>query len=224
MSGARYAQFCALARAAEIVGERWTLLIVRELLLGPKRFSDLAERLGGVSPTLLTARLASLTEHGLVRRAPQPPLNVLAYELTPTGAALKPAIYALIRWGGRFLFPMRPDEAFDPDWVMLGLDAVARTDATAEVRIGLTIRHQDKAARFLVEGGPAGTRLSRSDAPATAEVDTSFDVVLRLIAGELSLADAAAKGMVVVTGATDHAEALPLLFELSHRSSGLALP
>ena len=64
MSGTRYAQFCALARAAEIIGERWTLLIVRELLLGPARFGDLAARLDGVSPALLTGRLNALIEHG----------------------------------------------------------------------------------------------------------------------------------------------------------------
>lgn len=216
MSGARYAQFCALARAAEILGERWTLLIVRELLLGPKRFSDLAERLGGVSPTLLTARLAALVDNGLVRRAPQPPLNVIAYELTPAGAALRPAIYELIKWGGRFLFPMRPDDAFDPDWVLLGLEAIAKTAPTAEVRIGLTIRHADKSARFVVEGGPSGTRLARGDGLASAEIDTSFDVVLRMIAGELTMAAVVESEAAVVTGAVQDAEALPALFELGH--------
>ena len=68
MSGNHYRQFCALARAAEIVGERWTLLIIRELLIGPKRFSDLLDHLGGMSPTLLTARLAALIENGMVRK------------------------------------------------------------------------------------------------------------------------------------------------------------
>src|SRR6516164_6608700 len=106
MSGTRYNQFCALARAAEIVGERWTLLIIRELLLGARRFGDLGERLGGVSPTLLTERL-----------------NAQVYELTETGQALQPAIRELIRWGGRFLFPPRDGDAFEPDWALLALGA-----------------------------------------------------------------------------------------------------
>ena len=72
MTKTHYPQFCALARAAEIVGERWTLLIVRELLLGPKRFGDLVERLSGVSPTVLTGRLNALIESGIVRRAALP--------------------------------------------------------------------------------------------------------------------------------------------------------
>src|SRR5260370_7501306 len=80
-----YPQFCALARAAEIVGERWTLLIVRELLLGPKRFSDLVERLSGVSPTVLTGRLNPLIESGGVPRATRPPPS------PPPPSALHPA-------------------------------------------------------------------------------------------------------------------------------------
>ena len=73
MSNLHYPQFCALARAAEIIGERWTLLIIRELLLGPKRFGDLLDHLDGMSPTLLTARLTTLIDCNVVRRAVLPP-------------------------------------------------------------------------------------------------------------------------------------------------------
>jgi len=101
MSGTRYNQFCALARAAEIIGERWTLLIIRELLLSPMRFGDLGARLDGISPALLTARLDALVENGIVRRATLPaPFKVQVYELTETGRAVQPAIRELIRWGG----------------------------------------------------------------------------------------------------------------------------
>ena len=85
MSGTRYNQFCALARAAEIVGERWTLLIIRELLLSPMRFGDLRARLDDVSPALLTDRLNVLMEAGVVQRAALPaPFNAQVYELTET--------------------------------------------------------------------------------------------------------------------------------------------
>ena len=91
MSGTRYAQFCALARAAEIIGERWTLLIIRELLLGPTRFGDLAARLRDVSPPLLTGRLNALIENGVVRRATLPaPYNAQVYELTEAGSRDQP--------------------------------------------------------------------------------------------------------------------------------------
>jgi len=101
MSGTPYNQFCALARAAEIIGERWTLLIIRELLLSPKRFGDLRARLDDVSPALLTDRLNVLMEAGVVQRAALPaPFNAQVYELTETGRAVQPAIRELIRWGG----------------------------------------------------------------------------------------------------------------------------
>ena len=91
MSGTRYNQFCALARAAEIVGERWTLLIIRELLLAPMRFGDLRARLGDISPALLTDRLNALTEAGMVQRTALPaPFNAQVYELTELGRAIQP--------------------------------------------------------------------------------------------------------------------------------------
>ena len=96
MSEFRYAQFCPLARAAEVVGERWTLLIARELLLGPKRFSDLREALAGVSSSVLADRLARLERRDVVawRRLP-PPAAARVYELTETGRALEPVVLAL---------------------------------------------------------------------------------------------------------------------------------
>src|SRR5687768_1790881 len=110
----RYAQFCALARASEMLGERWTLLIIRELMLGPQRFSDLKAGLDGVSTSVLTERLNHLGELGLLRRRYlDPPAASTVYELTEIGLGLKPAMFALIRWGGNFLFPPRKDDRFD---------------------------------------------------------------------------------------------------------------
>ena len=99
MSEFRYAQFCPLARAAEVVGERWTLLIARELLLGPKRFSDLRGALAGVSSSVLADRLARLERREVVawRRLP-PPAAARVYELTETGRALEPVVLALARY------------------------------------------------------------------------------------------------------------------------------
>jgi DNA-binding HxlR family transcriptional regulator len=148
MSATHYPQFCALARAAEIIGERWTLLIVRELLIGQRRFSDLAERLSGVSPTVLTNRLNALIEDGLVAKAMLPaPYNAQVYELTPVGLALKPAIYELIRWGGHFLFPMRPDDEFEPEWVLLALDAVATRAPAPAGKVSLRVKNKANTAR-----------------------------------------------------------------------------
>ncbi|MFO1086926.1 MAG: helix-turn-helix domain-containing protein [Reyranellaceae bacterium] len=215
MSTTRYPQFCALARAAEIVGERWTLLIVRELLLGPKRFGDLVDRLSGVSPTVLTGRLNALIESGVVGRGMlPPPFNAQVYELTPVGLALKPAIRELIRWGGNFLFPPRPDDRFDPDWVLLGLEAVARSAPSPARRIELRVTQDGRSASFLVSGGRQGTTLSRDGGSAAATVEARFDTLLRVISGSLPLEQAVTSGLARVDGSLEAALALPRLFDL----------
>lgn len=218
MSKTHYAQFCALARAAEIVGERWTLLIVRELLLGQRRFGDLAARLNGVSPTVLSERLNALIEAGVVARASLPaPFNAQVYELTPIGHGLKPAIRALIRWGGHFLFPMRDDDAFEPDWVLLGLDAVTRQTPSPARKIVLRIRHKTKSANFVVEGGARGTTIERGDGPGNAAIEARFDTVLQMLARRVSLDEAVAQRLAKVEGSLPTARTLPTLFDLAER-------
>ena len=223
MSGTRYAQFCAVARAAEILGERWTLLIVRELLLGPKRFGDLSDRLDGVSPTVLTARLNALIENGVVRRSTlPPPFNAQVYELTPIGLALKPAMRELIRWGGNFLFPMRDDDKFEPDWGLLALDAIACRTPTPARKIVLRLKHRVKTATFLVQGGAEGTTITRDEGPGGALIETGFDTLLRIIAAEMPLDRAIANGLARVEGSLPTARALPRLFDLHKRRAAAA--
>jgi len=97
-----YQQHCGLARALDVVGERWTLLIVRELLLGPRRYGDLLDTLEGITTNLLAKRLKEMTETGLLeKRHAEPPVAGELYTLTEAGAALEPAIMELGRWGGR---------------------------------------------------------------------------------------------------------------------------
>jgi DNA-binding HxlR family transcriptional regulator len=216
MSGTRYAQFCALARAAEIIGERWTLLIVRELLLGPARFGDLAARLDGVSPALLTGRLNALIGHGVVQRASLPaPFNAQVYELTEVGRAIQPAIRELIRWGGRFLFPMRENDAFEPDWVLLALDAIARRTPTPVCRVGLRVPHPAGSAAFIIEGGPEGTRISKGELDDGATIETRFDVFLQVLAKQLPLETAITNRQARVEGNERTLRKLPLLFDLA---------
>jgi DNA-binding HxlR family transcriptional regulator len=216
MSGTRYAQFCALARAAEIIGERWTLLIIRELLLGPTRFGDLAARLRDVSPPLLTGRLNALIENGVVRRATLPaPYNAQVYELTEVGRAIQPAIRELIRWGGRFLFPMRPDDVFEPDWVLLALDAIAERAPTHPCRITLRVPHANGVAAFGIEGGPEGTRITKGELADGAAIEARFDVFLQILARHVSLDDAVAGRRARVEGSERTLRKLPQLFDLA---------
>ncbi len=218
MTQTHYPQFCALARAAEIVGERWTLLIVRELLLGPKRFGDLVERLSGVSPSVLTGRLNALLEDGVVRRTTLPaPYSAQIYELTPLGLQLRPAIRELIRWGGHFLFPPRHGDAFEPDWVLLGLDAVTRQTPTPARKLGLRVTHGGKSAGFLVQGGPAGTVLSRGDEEAKAVVEARFDTLLMILSARLPLDKAVTDKQATVHGSITAARSLPRFFDFPDR-------
>jgi DNA-binding HxlR family transcriptional regulator len=218
MSGTHYRQFCALARAAEIVGERWTLLIIRELLIGPKRFSDLLDHLGGMSPTLLTARLAALVENGMVRKVTWPgPVSAQVYELTESGREIQPAIRELIRWGGRFLFPPRPDDDFEPDWVLLGLDAIARRTPVPVISVGLVVTHGKKSAPFTVAGGESGTSIIRGDAGCKATLEAPFDAVLQIVGKRISLDKALADNRAKLRGPAAPVRKLPLLFDLADR-------
>jgi DNA-binding HxlR family transcriptional regulator len=116
-----YDQYCAVARALDVAGDRWTLLIVRELLLqGPCRFTDLKNGLPGVAPNLLSTRLKELEGAGLITRedAP-PPIATALYQLTETGLALEPAVQALALWGLQFMTDERPDDAFRPQWLAM---------------------------------------------------------------------------------------------------------
>jgi DNA-binding HxlR family transcriptional regulator len=118
MSRRSYDQYCAIARALDAVGERWSLLIVRELLGGPRRYTDLHADLPGVSTDILAARLKQLEAEGVVaRRRLEKPANATVYELTERGAALRPVLGALGDWGLPELGEQRPTDAVRGHWV-----------------------------------------------------------------------------------------------------------
>ena len=218
MPSVRYPQFCALARACELLGERWTLLIVRELLLGPKRFSDLRERLDGVSPSVLTERMARVEQLGLVRRAVLPrPAASSVYALTEDGRALQPAVFELIRWGGRFLYPERKGERIEPDWMRLALAAGARRGASPPRAFLLEVREGARAATVHVAGGPAGTVVTDRPAPADATIVASVPMVLALMSGAMSPVAAAKAGRIKVTGDRAALNEFPQLFDVRRR-------
>lgn len=223
MSNLHYPQFCALARAAELIGERWTLLIIRELLLEPKRFGDLLGHLGGISPTLLTARLTALIESNVVRRITLPrPVNAQLYELTEIGREIQPAIRELIRWGGRFLFPPVAGDVFEPDWVLLGLDAIAKRTPVPNVVIGLVVTHGEKSAEFTIAGGENGTTIRKGGSDCKAVLEAPFDVVLQLVGLSMSLEVAVATKRAKVSGSAALLRKLPQLFDLAERRRGTA--
>lgn len=117
-----YDQYCPIACALGLVGERWTLLVVRELLYGPKRYTDLADGLPGIGTNILAARLKELESAGLVeKRKLPPPAASTVYELTEAGRSLRPVLHELARFGARYLGPP-PPEALTDDWLLHALD------------------------------------------------------------------------------------------------------
>jgi DNA-binding HxlR family transcriptional regulator len=194
-----YGQYCGFARALEVVGERWTLLIVRDLLIAPKRFTDLLRGLPGIPTNGLTARLKDLEVDGIVRRrALQHPERSVVYELTDYGRDLEEAIDALGRWGAKALGDPREGEVVTLESVMTALrttfqPAAARgVRATYELRLGDVVLHMRIADRKLaVAAGPL------PDADLIVE---SGPAIKLLISGELSACDAIAQGLITVTG------------------------
>jgi DNA-binding HxlR family transcriptional regulator len=117
----RFDQYCPIAHALSLVGERWALLVVRELMKGPKRYTDLAAGLPGIGTNILATRLRELEHAGIVcRRKLPPPAASTVYELTEYGAGLDEVLYAVARWGARTLGVPGPDDELEPDW---GLNA-----------------------------------------------------------------------------------------------------
>ena len=133
-----YGQRCPLARALDLVGERWTLLVIRELLLGSRRYTDLLDGLPGVGTNILAARLADLQAAELVsKRALPPPTAVTVYELTEAGRALASSIRALSEWGEQHAAPATEDQVVRPAWILLG---AARRRSPLEVGTSCELR------------------------------------------------------------------------------------
>jgi len=209
-----YAQFCALARAAEVVGERWTLLIFRELYLGPKRYSDLLERLEPIAPGVLNGRLKSLEAKGLIaRREVAPPTPARLFELTEGGRALEPALFELLRWGARYLFPQRQGERFEADWLRMVLLAYAKPGAAESVTLALRVAEDTQGRTVWLQGGPEGLRVEPHGEAADATITGPVTALMGLMSGRLSVADGIQRGTVQVEGDLDAAEAMERMFE-----------
>jgi DNA-binding HxlR family transcriptional regulator len=186
VDGFRYPQFCALARAAEILGERWTLPLIRELMVGPQRFSDLRRRLTGVSPSVLATRLARLEALGIVtREALPPPAASQVYALSEAGRGLEPVLRETMRWGMRFLGPPQPGDHFEPDWIPLAFRLFARKGASPARSFEVCIVAQPEPIRLHLRGGRGGTRISEAGAACDLSFSAAPLIVLGLASGSL---------------------------------------
>jgi DNA-binding HxlR family transcriptional regulator len=192
-----YRDSCGIARALDVVGERWALLVVRELLLVPQRFSELRRALPHVSSNLLADRLRELEQHGVIRRGPAPAEGQRAYELTEWGRRLEPVVRALGDWGIDAP-PPPPPAALSATSVLIFLQGHARPDPAAP----------PMTCRLELEGRVWTLRLAsgrvevQAGEPATADVSlrTEPKVLSGLLVDPASLEAACAEGSVAVVG------------------------
>jgi DNA-binding HxlR family transcriptional regulator len=189
-----YGQYCGLARALDVVGGRWSLLIVRELLVGPARHRDLAAGLPGIATNLLVERLRDLEEAGVVQRQLDTDSNGVVYALTPWGSELRGAVDALVNWSGPLMVSGPRGDRFQPHWLAVALQALMRgkrseVPKTFGVEVDGTIvaLHVDETGpRVALDVGGHVEPVLRAE-PA---------VVLGLAAGALTVEQAIALGAV----------------------------
>lgn len=195
-----YRQYCAVAKALDVIGERWTLLIVRELLLGPRRYTDLLAGLPGIGTNLLAARLRKLEAAGLLnRRVLPPPAGSTAYELTALGRGLQTTLLDLGRWGAHLLADLDPADERRAGWYVVSMLATFKPDLAAGLDADYELRiDRDHFAVHVADGqvtlGPAPT------ARPTLVVSTDLDTLLALLAGSLTPTAALDDGRATIQG------------------------
>lgn len=209
-----YGQYCGFARALEMVGERWALMIVRDLLVGPKRFSDLQRGLPGIPTNILTARLKEMEQAGIVHRRLLPrPAGSVVYELTPDGLELETAVFALGRWGAKRLGDPRDYETVTPDSLVMALrttfipKAAKGVNVSYEFHAGDVVWHAKiKNGKLEAEPGPL------PDADAVIEAGPGLRI---LMAREMTPSEALKAGVVKLRhGRKDLLDLFASLFEI----------
>ena len=193
----RYDQYCPVCHALELVGERWALLVVRELLKGPKRYTDLLEGMPGVGTNVLAARLRELEAGGIVqkRRLP-PPAASTVYELTDYGRELEEPLYALARWGARTL-PPPVEEDFYPDWGLNAFPALLDPEAARGLAATYVVRVDDDVYTVRLADNTVHVEIGATD---DADLDFAADreTFFGLASGALDPRVALASGGVAI--------------------------
>ena len=194
MAAREYGQYCGITRALELIGERWALLIVRDLLVGPRRYGELAAGLPRIPSNILAARLKELQEAGIIRRAPRS--RIIVYELTPYGRELEPVVLALGAWGFKAMGDPREEQIVTPDSMTMALRTAFRPQVAADLPATAYAARIGPADLLVRVDGPS-LHVARGDGP----VDLAFGAgpgIRRLISGELAPARAIEIGVVEV--------------------------
>ncbi len=214
----RYDDPCGIARALDVIGDRWALLVVRELIFGPKRFVQLRSGLHGVSPNVLSQRLRDLEDAGIVRRdVLDPPASVAIYELTDRGQALEPVLLALGRWGSRE--PVTTSGELSVNALLVALKTVFDPAAAAEATFALRV--DGGWFRVTVADNSIDIVRGRTEQPAVT-FDTDVATLRSVAFGREPLTEAERGGRLIVTGDRRVAEGFPRMFAVPGTRFGTA--
>lgn len=195
-----YAQYCALAHALDIVGERWTLLIVRELFAGPQRFSDLLQTLPGIGNGLLATRLREMQESGLIETVElPPPAAIRVYQLTSTGRQLDEAVTALGRWGAGRLAAPTPNLHQHPLWLLQSLAARTRRSSVHMSALNIDVQLDGQRHHLRIRSGRAVAGRGPHHEPQACIYSTS-EILYALSRGQMSIAEALTAGQLEISG------------------------
>jgi DNA-binding HxlR family transcriptional regulator len=212
----RYQQYCALARALDVAGDRWTLLIVRELVPGPRRFTDLIDGLHGIPRNLLTQRLRGLEREGIVaRRELPPPAARQVYELTEDGRDLAASMAPLIAWGTRRLGDRKSTESFRARWPAVGMAGLADREAAKGVSETYQFLVGDSAFHFTVDDGSIEVHDGPASDPAVV-VSTDEKTWARLAAGKIRYSAASKAEALSVAGDRQAEKRFRKIFSREH--------
>jgi len=196
-----YGQFCAAAKALDVVGERWTLLIVRELLLGPQRFTDLLAALPGLGTSLLASRLKQLEAAGVIRREQlPPPAGSRVYQITDAGLGVGLVVKALADWGARLLDTPGPEETVRAGWLALHLAVSAPAEAVAGARETYQVHIDDDVLHIVLTGTGAQARSGPAPVPPDLVIRTGQAAFIELSLGRTGLTALVAAHRARVTG------------------------
>jgi DNA-binding HxlR family transcriptional regulator len=215
MSGKRsYGDACRFAYALDLVGERWGLLVVRELLLGPKRFTDLRRGLPNASPNILAERLRELEQGGVLhRRKLPPPAATQVYELTEWGEELEPIVTGLGAWGARSPVPPEHRE-IGPDSIVLALRSLFDPEAAADLEATYALRIGEERFAVEVGGGEVELRRGEVESPAAALAVDEAGTLAALLTDQLTLGEALSSGAATIGGPKREARRFLKLFPM----------
>ncbi len=205
-----YAQYCPMVRAVEVLGDRWTLLIVRDMLIGATRFNEIARGLPGLSRALLSRRLRQLHNAGLVTRTDD------GYALTRAGADLAPLVFGLADWGARYAFGDPRPEELDPELLMWWMHGRIDTSTlTKRAVVQVEIADRRRVYWLVLEPGDASICYTDPGFEIDAVLAADLPTLYRMWLGEIELLDAVRAGVIALTGARWIVRGLPEWLRMS---------